>query len=73
MKLHKGAAALWFFTLLLLLVGVAGILAAVIGDSWWDKDNDSRDGLWKECINGECKDRDNALKFHEDFRGMYVT
>lgn len=71
--MNKGAKALWFFTLLLLLVGIAGVIAGVVGDSWWEKNNNGgnnvREGLWRTCHSGICENRDNILRFDEDYRG----
>lgn len=68
----------WVLTVVVILIGLAGLLSGAAGNSWWKIDNgkEKKDvGLWRQCyqdeVNGTfadqiCTKRMNLLEFKDE-------
>jgi len=72
--MELGIRLITFFNLILLLIGLAGVIAGAAGTSWWvgGVNEIHKESLWRLCDGtNECINRDNVLKFEENYRGKF--
>ena len=70
---------MWILTAITLWIGLAGIIAGAVGNSWWKtfvaSDNaDMNKGLWRCCVKvrnkaENCDNRKEILNFNKGDRG----